>query len=105
MGTVDSGLSVVRSGSADSSSKGWQAARADTPLAEAVLPERVDDITRLREYYAGKDIDGELLVPCPEFNWLWRQYRHCAQCPGHPHCILDFLLSPQMLAPLEVSCG
>ena len=82
----------------------WQGARAETPLADAVYPEGSScDTKRLRNYYAGRKLDGDLLVTCPTTSspWNWTYYKYCARCGGHPLCLVDFLTSPQMLAPLE----
>ena len=78
----------------------------DTSLDAAVYPDgfcySTDD---LRAYYAGKSDDDELLMVCPLTNpvWGWRDRRFCRDCKGHPHCLTEFLLSPQMLAPMEAA--
>jgi hypothetical protein len=83
----------------------WQGARADTPLADAVYPEECRCTTKsLRKYYAGKRVDGGLLIPCPrtKIAWYWLYHKeNCLHCAGNPLCIVDFLTSPQMLAPME----
>lgn len=82
----------------------WQGATADTPLADAVLPEGCPTVPRLKEYYSGKKLDDELLIPCPNLRnpWWWGYYmRMCPNCLGHRDCVIDFITSPQMLAPEE----
>jgi P4 family phage/plasmid primase-like protien len=111
MGIADSGLSIEGSGLAEtpvsdpapvSLPTGWQGARADTPLAEAVLPDGLGiGVAYLHKYYSGQAAGDDLLVPCPMTKkpWWWIDYKHCRRCAGHPLCLLEFLLSPQMLAP------
>ena len=84
----------------------WAKAGKDTPLDEAVYPEGFCYTTEhLRAYYAGKHNDESTLMVCPLTNpmWGWRDRRWCRQCAGHPQCLAEFVLSPQMLAPLEVA--
>jgi hypothetical protein len=81
--------------------KRWAGAGRDTPLADAVYPEGFCYSTAyLRTYYAGQIDSDELLIVCPASNflWGWLYRRTCRACKGHPHCLLEFLLSPQMLA-------
>lgn len=85
--------------------KRWAGALADTPVSEATLPDAVPySLEYLRNYYAGKQIEPELLIVCPNTKsaWWWLYYSYCEKCHGHAHCLLDFLVSPQMLAPHEL---
>jgi hypothetical protein len=81
----------------------WQGACADTPLSEANLPPECPPVEGLRRCMAGEQVTDELLVVCPDLSspWSWTHYRYCRDCGGHRLCIIDFLTSPQMLAPLE----
>lgn len=85
--------------------KRWAEALADTPVEAARLPETVPyTMDYLRNCYAGKSIESELLIICPSTKpaWWWLYYKSCAKCPGHPLCLVDFLTSPQMLTPHEL---
>lgn len=85
--------------------KRWAGALASTPVTEAILPAGVPyTMEYLRNYYAGKAADPELLVICPNTKpaWYWLYYRYCTKCPGHSFCLVEFLTSPQMLAPREL---
>jgi len=58
----------------------------------------------LRVIHAGKSADDDdVLMVCPKTaaGWGWRSRLWCRMCKGHPHCLAEFLLSPQMLAPME----
>lgn len=84
--------------------KRWAGALATTPVSEVVLPEGISStLEYLRNAYSGKQIEPELLIICPHTNpaWYWLYYKYCEKCPGHPLCLVDFLASPQMLAPSE----
>ena len=100
------GVEDVRAAPVSASAPGaerWRGAGRDTPLADAVYPEGFEyDTGYLRWYYAGRPDDDELLMVCPRTNpaWSWRHRRLCKNCKGHPQCLVDFILSPQMLAPL-----
>jgi hypothetical protein len=93
-----------------SAGRRWPGAGATTPLADVVWPEGFlgGSIAYLRKNYAGKRLDDpRLVVCCPrgQTKWNWVYYRECGRCSGHPHCVVDFLVSPQMLAPLEGAHG
>jgi hypothetical protein len=82
----------------------WARTGRDTPLADAVYPEGFSYSTAcLRKSYAGKSDNDDALVVCPQTSppWHWWVRRYCRSCDGHPHCLADFLFSPQMLAPLQ----
>lgn len=82
----------------------WAGALAHTSLSEASLPEGFSfSVKYLREYYGGREISPELLIVCPHTKpaWHWLYFKYCKKCPGHPLCLVDFLTSPQMLAPCE----
>lgn len=81
----------------------WDGATKDTPLSEARFPHGFRySLDYLINYYAGKSVDDALLVLCPRTTpaWYWLSFnRYCGKCSGHSHCLVDFLTSPQMLAP------
>lgn len=80
----------------------WRNLSAATPLESAVLPECCFfSVENFRNYFAGKSLSIDLLIPCPKSQprWLWRYYKSCQKCKGHHLCILDFVTSDQMLAP------
>ncbi len=81
----------------------WEHAGADTPLSGANLPPECPSIEALRRAMAGKEISDDLLITCPKARnpWWWTYYRYCRKCGGHRLCIIEFLTSPQMLAPRE----
>ena len=85
--------------------KRWAGALAHTPLSDARLPETLSySVDSLRKSYAGKEVGPELLIVCPHTKpspWYWLYYKYCEKCPGHAFCLVDFLTSPQMLAPCE----
>ncbi|MCL2790909.1 MAG: hypothetical protein FWD79_09740 [Desulfobulbus sp.] len=84
--------------------RSWAKTGADTLLAEAVYPDGFCYSTQyLCAYYAGKSDADELLMACPLTRpaWGWRSRKWCRTCKGHRHCLAEFLLSPQMLAPME----
>ncbi len=86
-------------------SRRWEKAGPSTSLDEAVLPPDCGvTVPYLRRAFAGQKVSSDLLIPCPKTKptWHWRYHKDCARCAGHHFCLLDFLLSPQMLAPQEV---
>ncbi|MCL2791103.1 MAG: hypothetical protein FWD79_10725 [Desulfobulbus sp.] len=114
MGKSDSAAAALGEGAAPSATPAsaqvpagnrWVKAGADTPLADAVYPEEFGYSTEhLRAYYAGKSADDDdVLMVCPKTaaGWGWRSRLWCRTCKGHRHCLAEFLLSPQMLAPME----
>lgn len=112
VGPSSSGLSVPGRGE-ESSRAGareerrpmrWAWAGANTTLAGAKLPEGCPySVEYLRRSFAGKDVTDELLIPCPKPSnvWWWGYLKSCRRCTGHPLCLLDFVTSSRMLAPLE----
>lgn len=85
--------------------KRWAGALAGTPVSDAQLPDDMPcNLQYLRKYYAGKQPESELLIICPKTKpaWYWLYHKTCAKCPGHPLCLVEFLTSPQMLAPCEL---
>ena len=81
----------------------WAGAGAHTPPEEAALPDGAPAVEQLRRYYAGKIFEDGLLIPCPRAvkPWWWTYCKYCRACAGHPLCLLDFVTSEAMLAPLE----
>ena len=82
----------------------WDGAEAQTDPDEARLPEDCPySVAYLRRAFAGKTASDGLLVPCPKAStpWWWKYVKSCRTCAGHGHCLLDFVTSPRMLAPLE----
>jgi hypothetical protein len=81
----------------------WSGRWADIPLRDVALPEDSPSVEHLRRYYAGKAFEDDLLIPCPKANnpWWWTYCKYCRACAGHPLCLLDFVMSSRMLAPLE----
>jgi len=69
------------------------------------LPKGCPSIGELRRAFAGKDVNDDMVVTCPKVSkkWWWTHYHYCRKCCGHPECIVDFQLSPQMRAPLDDS--
>lgn len=81
----------------------WAGRWADVPLEAVILPEPAPTVEHLRRYYAGKVFEDDLLIPCPKASnsWWWTYCKYCRKCAGHPLCLLDFVMSSRMLAPLE----
>ena len=79
----------------------WGGRWADIPLRDVALPEDSPSVEHLRRYYAGKVFEDDLLIPCPKHRWWWTYCKYCRACAGHPLCLLDFVMSSRMLAPLE----
>ncbi len=79
---------------ADKYRRKWEGGTASAPL-----PADAPDIVSLRRSLAGKSVHDELLVVCPRYKWWYIYLKTCKKCGGHPKCIVDFQLSPQMLAP------
>ena len=94
---------------APAESNRWPGAGSDTPLSEAALPDGLGvQLGFLRDYYAGRELTPDVLVPCPRTRphpWLWWAMKKCQNCRGHRNCLIDFITSPQMLAPLETVNG
>lgn len=119
LGPADSGLQPVGEGGKakpkeaaanpqapkQNSPRRWPHAGGETPLSEATLPEGCPSIGELRRAFAGKDVNDDMVVTCPKVSkkWWWTHYHYCRKCCGHPECIVDFQLSPQMRAPLDDS--
>lgn len=119
LGPADSGLQPVGEGEKakpkgsaakpqapkQNSPRRWPHAGGDTPLSEATLPKGCPSIGELRRAFAGKDVNDDMVVTCPKVSkkWWWTHYHYCRKCCGHPECIVDFQLSPQMRAPLDDS--
>lgn len=84
--------------------KRWAGALASTPLSDVQFPEGMTHpLSYLRNHYGGKELTPDLLIVCPHTKpaWYWLNYKYCSKCPGHPLCLVEFLTSPQMLAPCE----
>ena len=91
----------------------WRYGQSIKDWHEYILPPRFPyNVFELRDMLAGKDINAvNFSIPCPICGindsdaWGWVLYTHCKSCPGHLHCIIDFVTSDQILEPLEVTYG